>query len=295
MFKKISWFIGATTAVLGGLVFSGSSLAAETLVSFSNGEVITDQEFVGFVKARPALENFARTEWGLPKVVEEMALTRTLVLEGQQLGLEVAADRVLQRFDDVYALSVYSKVSATCRKPEGEEESRRFYNENPSAFRLPAQVRLARVMVPDSASVDGVPAAQWLPLQAQAIAAGAVDFLKVAEKASRTHEADKQGDLGWVLATDDSPLLRSIASAQAGDMVGPVQDGNFLYLFNILDKRESRQLSWAEVATQVPARAEQHCREQSRLKVVADLFGKLGVVQDAEAIKRFSQKPRGSQ
>jgi len=80
--------------------------------------------------------------------------------------------------------------------------------------------------------------------------------------------------------------------AKQGDMVGPVRDGDFIYLFSITGKRESRQLTWDEVAVSASKRAVSYCRQEAATKLENDMFAKYGVALDSAAIgAMFDRKP----
>jgi len=133
----------------------------------------------------------------------------------------------------------------------------------------------------------------WLFQQAQAIASGAAKLEDVADKAATVHKLDPQGDLGWVTLTDDAKILRALADGKQGDLVGPVREGDFGYLFFIAAKRESRQLAWDEVATSVPTRAVTLCRQEANEKLRDTLFKKYSVEIDPKAIEQlFSEEAR---
>ncbi|MNV64219.1 hypothetical protein D3C71_1568500 [compost metagenome] len=126
--------------------------------------------------------------------------------------------------------------------------------------------------------------------QARAIAGGTKTFDDVVKRADGLYRLDPQGDLGWVMLVDENVILRTLAAAKSGDMVGPVREGDFVYLFSIVNKRESRPLAWEEVAVSASARAVNYCRQAGSKKLEADLLAKYGVVMDAAAINSLFVK-----
>lgn len=273
-------------AMLGGALLFAVSLpgVAADLVRFQNGEVISSSDLSSYLDRRADLKATARNKWTLEKIVREMALTRTLVLEGLALGQPRSSERESERFDDAYALGVFKKLSATCVPPADNAESRKFYDENPKVFQVPPMARISRVMIPAAEVINGEDANAWLMLQARAIAGGSKSFDAVVQQADGIYRLDPQGDLGWVVLAEENAILRTLAASRQGDMVGPVRDGDFVYLFSVLEKRESRALAWEEVAMSVPARALRHCRQANAQKVESDLFSKYGVVVDGAAV-----------
>jgi hypothetical protein len=261
--------------------------STEALVRFANGEVITDEDFAAYTRRRVDLQAMVRTLPGLRLVLTEMAETRSWVLEGERLG-EPRQSNSSRRFDDVYALAVFRKQMPVCKPPEGEENIRQYYLAHPKAFTVPTQVRLARVMLPAVTTVNNMTAEMWLTMQAKAISSGAVSFDAVAGQAGEINSRDVQGDLGWIVVSDDIPLLRTIAKARKNDLLGPIRDGANLYLFLMLDRREERLIKYEEVLPQIPARSVQYCLSQAKAALRKSLFDRYGIVFDDQAISRMS-------
>lgn len=278
------------------LVLGFSAVAAPSgLVEFADGDKITEADLNEHLGRRLDLRSSARNSWGVENVLREMAMTRVLMHEGVRLGEPRPEDRKHLRFDDVYALSIYKKLTPACDAPADVVASRKFYDENPDAFKVPPMARLSRVMLPKEAMVDGEPAGGWLILRVQEIGAGKISFQEVASKAETIHKIDPQGDLGWVTLVEEAPILRALASANQGDLVGPVPEGDFVYLFRIEAKRDARTLSWDEAASIASKRAVTYCREQSSKKLQQQLFSKYGVVIHQPAIRELFKNKRAKQ
>lgn len=280
-FKRRVWAAGV---VIAASAFAGATANAADLAKFSNGEVITDADLSGYVFRRADLRAPARNKWGAEKILREMAMTRALVREGEQLQMPRSAEKVAERFDDVYAHAVFKRLSPRCDPPENAQAARKFFDENPQAFTVPTMARLNRVMLPATEKVDGKPATDWLMGEAKEIAAGSQNFDDVVAQADKVYKLEAQGDLGWVVIPEENAIMRAIAGAKQGDMVGPVRDGDFVYLFSIQGKRESRQLTWDEAAVTASTRAVGYCRQQAAEKLESELFAKYGVQFDSAAV-----------
>ena len=215
----------------------GSYVFAADLVRFSNGEVISTADLSQYLDRRVDLRGSARNKWGVETILREMALTRALVQEGARMGEAKLPGRESERFDDAYAYAVFKKLLPLCEPPADAAAARKFYDENPSAFTVPAMARLGRVMLPVADEVEGLSATNWLNTQAQAVASGGRAFNDVVRLADGFYRLEPQGDLGWVVLADENAIMRTLASAKAGQMVGPVREGDFVYLFSLLDKR----------------------------------------------------------
>ncbi len=297
---KFSW--KSCAALVAVLVVAVPVLAADApaieenpvLARMAGGETITESDLTAYLLRRIDLRHTIRNVWGIQTALREMAMTRSLVLEGGGLGVEhvVGKDKAADRFDDAYAHAVFKKIAPVCEPPADAVAARKFFDETPQAFRVPPMARLSRIMLPAGASVEGEFAAGWLLQQTQAIGSGARKFEAAAEAASGVYKLDPQGDLGWVTLTDDVPILRALADAKAGDMVGPVPEGEFIYLFHIASKREARQLTWDEAATSVPGRAVRYCREQANAQIEEKMFKKYDVQIDVAKIRMLFNTSR---
>lgn len=278
-------------AILGFSFAAASATAADdsdlVLARLGGKEVISAQDLSDYLDRRIDLRPARRNAWGVETILREMALTRTLGFEGEAMGVPRRTEGEATRFDDVYALAMYKKLAPACEPPADAAAARKYFDEHPQAFRVPPMARLSRIMLPVSATVDGEPAMGWLFLQAQAIAGGTQKLEDVAEKAATVHKLDPQGDLGWVTLTDDVQILRALADAKQGDLVGPVREGDFGYLFFVTSKREGRQLAWDEVATSVPKRALTVCHQESSEKLRNTMFKKYSVEIDKTAIDQL--------
>ncbi len=273
------------------VVAASTAGAADILVRFANGESITQADLSEYLARRVDLRAASRSAWGVQTTLRDMAMVRALALEGAAIGEPKGEGREKLRFDDSYAQAVYTKISPVCKPPADEAAARKFFNDNPEAFKVPPMARLSRVILPATESLEGEPAAAWLMKQAQAVASGAKSFEDVAQQAESVYKLDVQGDLGWVtLFEEDSSVLRVLATTKQGEMVGPIREGDFAYLFKVSEKRESRQLAWVEVAVSVPTRAVTYCRQEGGKRVREDLFKKYGVELDGAAIRALFAK-----
>lgn len=285
-------------AALAGLVLvSGVSLASatESLVTLANGESITEEDLTEQLARRVDLRGSARNNWGVENVLREMAMTRALMHEGEKMGEPRHDDRKALRFDDAYALTILKKMSPACEAPADVVAARKYYDEHPEAFQVPPMARLSRIMLPKDTTLEGEPAGGWLLMQAQAIASGAKKLDEVARQAEAVHKIDPQGDLGWVTLVDEIPILRALAGAQQGELVGPVPEGDFVYLFHVAAKREGRTLAWEDVAASAAKRAVVFCREQSTKQLQEQLFKKYGVVINQPAIRELFKNKKAKQ
>ena len=295
MMKFFTGAHGLARCLLSGVLMFGAVAAVAAtapLAKLSNGEAISEKDFNAYLARRTDLKPLARNVWGVENALREMLMTRVLVLEGQRLKEPNRQGGEQERFDDAYGFAIYQKVAKVCAKSEDEASVRKFYKEHPEAFTVPASARLARVMLPVSEKVDGMPTMAWLMAQAQEVATAKKGFEQVASKAATVFKLEPQGDLGWVNLTDDVAIMRALAGAKPGEMVGPVREGSFGYLFLVGDKRESRVMKWEEVQASAANRQLSYCRQQANKELTNKLFKQYGVSIDNDAIRALFQTPQ---
>lgn len=275
--------------IMCSTVANAADVSSKPLARLANGEVITEQDLSAYLDQRIDLRGAVRSAWGVEHVVKGMALTRVLNLEGERLGMPRSTSDQPQRFDDVYGFAVQRKQEPECKRPESEAEARAYFDAHPQAFVVPAQARVQRVIVPAASPIDGQPAIEWLTAQTQAIVAGKSRFADLAQRAETIYTLEPQGDLGWINLEGDNNIVQAIRGAGPGDILGPLQEGTFGYLFQVVSKRPSRALTWEEAKPFAAARAEAHCHTEGQEKLRSSLFKQYGVEIDSAAIREFME------
>ena len=290
MMKKMKRWVAVVACVAVGSAAVAADSGEKPMARMANGEVIGEQDLADYLDQRMDLRGIARNVWGVEQVVREMALTRVLNLEGERLGVARSSGEAPSRFDDVYGLAVQRKQEPACERPANEQEARKYFDAHPQAFVVPAQARVQRVMLPVAAEVDGQPAMDWLKVQARAIAGSGAKFADVAQRAEGVYTVEPQGDLGWINLEGNSAIVDSLRATKAGEMLGPMRDGDFGYLFQVISQRAARQLTWDESRSFAAARAESHCQTTGHEQLRDELFKKYGVEIDRMAIREFFAK-----
>lgn len=275
-------FLAAATVLNAALA---QEVKAPVLARLANGETITEADLTQYLGRRVDLKSAARNVSGVISVVQEMALARALALEGESQGVSRRKEGGEDRFDDIYAHAIFKSMSPVCEAPKDEEDARAFYDKNPKAFTAPTTVRLSRIILPAGSTIEGEPAGSWLMNQVQAMGAGIRKFDDAASKAEQVYMLEAQGDLGWVALNAENQILRALGSANQGDFVGPVKDGEFVYLFQIVAKRPSLIVPWKDVSAVAAQHAVRYCKEQGRADVQQRMFQKYGVQLDENAVR----------
>lgn len=260
------------------------------LVRLGEQDLIRASDVRAYAQRRIDMRPLLTTPHGVRALVDEIAMTRTLVLEGERLKEPRASETapgIDPRFDDIYALAVYRKIAGECQAPADEVQARKYFDEHPQAFTLPAQARVERIILPKTLELDKFPAELWLGLQARAVATSGARFEALVQRAAEAAPALRQGDLGWMplQGADREPVLAALQSAGRGGLVGPLVEGDYVYLLRVADWRDAQKLPWDAVKHQVPTRAVQYCRETQRERVKTDLFQRYRVQIDDQALR----------
>jgi hypothetical protein len=287
MFRKIlSAFIFSAA-----LVVTPRVLAQDVLVDFANGESISKADLDEYLSRRPDLIATVRNAYGAENALREMVMTRVLVLEGTEKYVPRVGQPKNQRFDDQYGLTVYQTLAKPCTKPSDSEEEKRYFLAHPDAFTIPTSIRLTRIILPRNQSIDGVDAQTKMMQWAHDWSTKKISIDEIAANAEKNYVNEVQGDIGWVTleGTEELRIMRALASAKAGELVGPAMEGDFVYLFLITGKYEARQLTWDEAKNSVAERAVTYCRQKDAADIKRRLFEKFGVKFHLDAIKKLFQ------
>ena len=257
------------------------------LAKLGNGEFVTQKDLSDYLDRRVDLRPIARNAWGVEEVVNEMVTTRLLNIEGEKLKIPKNQTGAENRFDDIYGLAVYKKLTPVCELPTTEDQAKKFFNEHPEAFVLPVQAKIQRIILPIIAEINGYSAANWMAMQMKSVAQGGGGFLDVAKEAQIYYSIDPQGDLGWIILPDNNDIMLSLKRLNAGDYLGPIQEGEFLYLFHVVEKKEAKKIDWEQAKLFAATRALAYCQNQVKEQLSKELFGKYQVEINRSAIRNI--------
>lgn len=275
--------------VAGLLMIASFAHADEALVGFSNGETITKDDLKKYVSRRPDLVLTLRSLHGVKNALQEMSFTRVLVLEGLERNIPNKSKVTDDRFNDIYGFDVYKAITEPCIELKNPAEQRQFFQEHPEVFRVPPSARLERFMLPIHESIEGINAksklAEWRSRWLQ----NNITLDEIGSSASKIFNLEVQGDIGWITLSDEASIIKTVALARKGEMVGPVVDGDFVYLFFVRDKYESRQLTWEEIESDIVQTAFSYCKKNTKNKLEFRLFEKYKVEIFSQNIDKFFQ------
>lgn len=162
-----------------------------------------------------------------------------------------------------------------------EDDLRRFYQKNRDEFRQPEQLQLREVVVLEE---GGLPTAQERSALAaqirQAVAAGKSLADAVAEHAQQGNTSNVI-DIGWVSPGDLDPNLETAVWKLApGTLTEPVAGRGGLHLLEVVERRESRILAFAEVQEQIRMRESRRLMQEEVAVYMAELEKKSLIVAE---------------
>ncbi len=209
----------------------------------------------------------------LNQTVRNAILRRLLVKEALAAGWDKkpeVAER-LEKVQEAVVLEAYlKKITEPPAGFPGEKEIASVYDARKSELKVPKQLLLSQIYIPQATDPDKVQAAAAKVLldqvQARLKAPGA-NFADVATEFSQEKQtAAKGGDIGWVALDSLQPEVRSaVASLAKGNVSAPIVLPDGFYIVKVNDIREARTPSLDEVKTQI-AEALRQQRSQQNLE-----------------------------
>lgn len=268
--------------------FMSTVNAEDVLATFGGSEKITKTDLKEYVSSRIDFAGTFKNSYTVENSLNEMIFARLLVLEGVEKSMprpeKKAAD---ERYDDRYGFSVFRAISMPCLPLKNKEEERKYFEEHPEVFRSQANVRLFRYMLPKKQMIEAEDATSKMVAWAKAWGAKKITLDQIESEASKLFNTEVQGDIGWLQLSDEIELMRTVGSAKTGELVGPVDEGDFVYLFYVAGKQEARQLLWDEVANDIAKMADSFCTKKNIKNIKNNLYSKYDVKINKENIRKI--------
>ena len=181
----------------------------------------------------------------LDRLARSELVRQSLLAEAKSKGWDKKPEVtfVMERAKEQALLQLY--MSDVARPPAAypsEEEIKKAYEANKSAFAAPAQFNLAQIFlaVPENADKQVRDAAQKkaADLAAKARVKGA-DFAQLAkENSDHKDTAPKGGDLGWLAENQMLPEIRAVAEKmEKGDVSMPIRSPTGWHIVKVIDKK----------------------------------------------------------
>jgi peptidyl-prolyl cis-trans isomerase C len=196
-------------------------------------------------------------------------------------GMDVSEIRAqIQRglaINQLLDTNVSQKITVT------EEESKKFYNNNPNLFKQPEQVKASHILIkvaPDAEESKKIQARKKIETVQKKVRQGE-DFGLLAKANSEGPTAQREGDLGYfnrgqmVKPFEDAALALNV-----GEVSGIVETQFGYHLIKVTDKKPARTIPYKEVQP----RLEQHLKKE---KEKTEIQGYIENLKKSAKIKRF--------
>src|SRR5436305_3207576 len=164
-----------------------------------------------------------------------------------------------------------------------EEDLRRYYRRNLEQFRQPEQLQLREVVVLDDSGLSAADR-QRLAAEIRAKVQGGASLTDAAADTAKKGTTSNAVDLNWVSPGDlDKNLEAAVWKLPKGSISEPVQARGGLHVVQVLDRRESRVPSFAEVQEVIKAREQERRFRQETAKYMVELEKKALIVANPPA------------
>jgi parvulin-like peptidyl-prolyl isomerase len=228
-------------------VYAGSAAAQDTVVGKMGNVEIKTSEMQRIIDAQPpdVRKQITSGVTELDRLARNELVRQSLVAEAKAKGWDKKAEVqfLMERAKEQALLQLY--MSDIARPPStypSDDEVKKAYQANRSAFALPAQFNLAQIFisVPENADKETAAAAQKkaADLAAKARAKGA-DFAQLAkDNSDHKDTAPKGGELGWLPEGQILPEIRTVLDKmEKGDVSAPLRSATGWHIVKLVDKK----------------------------------------------------------
>ena len=228
----------------------GTSFAAEpegdVVVAKIENEVITQKDIDKLIDSLdPQMGAMYRTPEGNAAIIEEMINARLFAIRGTEEGLDKSPEFLdeIERFKKHALMKV--TVDKLIEKVEvTDEDAQKFYDENPTQFAQPEQVRASHILVADEAEMEKV---------VEELKAGA-EFEELVVKYSTCPSKENSGDLGFFGKGQMVPEFEAVAfESEIGKISDPVKTQFGMHLIRVDAKNPESKIPIADVMDQLKA------------------------------------------
>jgi peptidyl-prolyl cis-trans isomerase C len=209
-----------------------------------------------------------RNEAEFKKAMDEMKLSDEEIRE--QIHRRLAVNQLIDT-------EVREKIKVS------NEESKKFYQDNPNMFKQPEQVRASHILIkvgPEADESAKTQARKKIEAVQKKVGEGK-DFGSLAKAESEGPSAKREGDLGFFSRGQMVKPFEDAAFALKVGQVSPIVETQFGYhLIKVTDKKPPRTIDYAEVQL----RLEQHLKKEKEQTAIRAYIDDL---KKSATIKRF--------
>jgi parvulin-like peptidyl-prolyl isomerase len=207
----------------------------------------------------------------LNQTARNAILRRLLMKEALAAGWDKRPE-VAERMEKVQeAVVLESYLQEITAPPAGfpsDKEVAEVYEARKSELKVPRQLLLAQIYVPQAEDADKIQlaAAKVLLDQIQAkLKAPNSDFAKIASESSQEKQsAAKGGEIGWLAVESLQPEVRKVVSTMTkGAVSAPIQMPDGFYIIKVQDIREARTPTLEEIKPQITDALRQQRSQQN--------------------------------
>ena len=250
-------------------MLSSGGTAANEIVASINEQKISTQDIVRYARQSPLLITYLNVPGGPMRILNNIIAERLLLLEGERLGIAKPKDRS-PAF--VYALKVRKELlGQSCPEPN-DTEAKRFYDEYPNLFSTPLLLRMSRIGLRFDSDTESIVQQKLFAIQ-QEIESEKSTFAEAAKKYSQDKLGkDRGGDIGFEPITDlQNPVFELMIKSENNEIIGPVQEKDMLYLYQVTDRREPILEPYETARTRAGSEQRKYCQQQVFDELIEEL------------------------
>lgn len=264
--------------------YAFQALAQDTVVGKMGNIEIKTSEMQRLIDAQPpeVRKQITSGLTELDRLVRSELVRQSLLAEAKSKGWDKKPEVLfmMERTKEDALLQLY--ISDAARAPAGypsEDDVKKAYEANKSAFPVPAQLNLAQIFlaVPDNVDKQAAAAVQKkaADLAAKARAKGA-DFAQLAkENSDHKDTAPKGGDLGWLPESQVLPEIRAAAEKmEKGDVSMPIRTPTGWHIVKLIDKKPPSTRPLSEVHDAIVAQMRQRRAQELQRKYVEEMVSR---------------------
>jgi hypothetical protein len=218
---------------------------------------ITKQDLLNYGRESPYLLPYLSIPGGPMKILNDMINERLLILEGERLGIAKG-----ETSSPAYAYQVRSHLAPACPIPD-EGTAKSYYEEHPEKFSTPIFLRLYRFGLPFTAENESAVFNQLSEL-GNSVRRGETTLADAVANGKNESMVVRQGDLGFLPYDDtDNPIMKELTRAPINQIVGPLKQKDWFFLYQVTDRREPILASYERIKDEAAKVEREEC---SRLK-----------------------------
>lgn len=259
MKKQIILLALLFAGLTAGPLWAESKQENPALATIGDNLTITKFDVLNYARPLPNLYPYLTIPGGPKRILEDMIRTRLLIMEGERLGMPRPGAE--SGGDTAYAIAVRLRLAPRCAPPD-ETAARTYFNAHPEQFSTPLFLRLNRFGLKYTPENREKINARLQSLAAQ-LSKGEVTFAAIAADSDDEFDRFRKGDLGYVAQDDASnPIMAELAKAGTGQVIGPLEQGEMLYLYQITGRREPLPESYENIKAVVAEKQQTDCYRQ---------------------------------